>query len=323
MTDRENYAGRFSTEIDRILEQQGRSEGEGPPAEYTEMLALAKQLAALDFSSESQLRRPLRRRLLNQLEADRAAVPWQRRSLRRFPAFRPRRALGVLAALSALVVLVGWTPAGRAVAQAVGNLIQEMRWPHTTVQQVSPGVQPTNTPQDRDWCKEELPSGQAWEFSFEGRSFGGCSSSVVRNEVISLSRAVDEAGFEFRLPTFLPTGFALSEVRLLDVFPYHIFLIYDGASGHLGLYQFPVGTISEERPGENVAVVESRAVDVVTGGTVEEVMVGTTLAALIDGERLVWEQDGISFHLIAPGLGAETLVQIAESLLPAKVLEPD
>jgi hypothetical protein len=323
MTDRENYAGHFSTEIDRILEQQGRFEGEGPPPEYAEMLALAKQLAALDFSGDSRLRRPLRRRLLNRLEADRATVRWQPRWPRYFPAFRPRRALGVLVALSVLVMLVGWTPAGRAFAQAVGNLIQEMRWPHTTVQQVSPGIQPTITPQDRDWCKEEMLSGQAWELTFEGRTFGGCASSVVRNEVVSLSQAVDEAGFEFRLPAFLPTGFVLSEVRLLDVSPHHVFLTYDGTSGRLGLYQFLVGVISEEHPSENVAVVESRAVGVLTGGTVEEVRVGPTLAALIDGERLVWEQGGISFHLIGPGLEAETLVQIAESLLPAKVLEPD
>jgi hypothetical protein len=306
-----------------MLEQQGRFEEEGPPAEYAEMLALAKQLAALDFSSDSQLRHPLRRRLLSRLDAEHSTVRRRPRWPRRVPVFKPRRALGVLVVLSALVVLVGWTPAGRAVAQAVGNFIQEMRWPHTTVQQVSPGIQPTITPRDREWYKEQLAAGQAWEFSFEGRNFGGCCSPVVRNEVVSLPLAIDEAGFEFRLPTDLPAGFVLSDVRLLDVAPHHVFLTYNGTSGRLGLYQFPVGVISEEHPSENVAVVESREVGVLTGGTVEEVRVGTTLAALIDGEHLVWEQDGISFHLIGPGLEAETLVQIAESLLPAKILQPD
>jgi hypothetical protein len=120
-----------------------------------------------------------------------------------------------------------------------------------------------------------------------------------------------------QLPAFLPDGYQLREVRLLGTPPYHVFLIYEGKGGRLGLYQSAVGLLSEEHPDANTAIVESRSVGVVTDGTVETITVGGTQAALIDGERLVWEADGISFHLIGPGLEAETLVGIAESLLPA------
>jgi hypothetical protein len=116
----------------------------------------------------------------------------------------------------------------------------------------------------------------------------------------------------------LPNEFALSEVRLLGSAPYDVFMIYEGPDGRLGLYQSLVGVVSEQRRGENVTVVESRAVGVATDRTLEEVKVGTTPAALIDGESLAWETNNVSLRLIGPGLGAETLLQIAESLSPIR-----
>ena len=41
---------------------------------------------------------------------------------------------------------------------------------------------------------------------------------------------------------------------------------------------------------------------------------------MLEGEFLVWEEDGISFNLIGPGLDVETLVLIAESLAPVRQL---
>jgi hypothetical protein len=318
MMDQENYAGRFSAEVDRILEQHGRAEDAGPPPEYGDMLILAERLAALDFSPDSQVRRPLRDLLSSRLETQRSTARLYARW--RSPRFSARRsrALVALVALTALVMLAGWTPAGRAVAEAVGEFIQEIHWSHTTVQQVPPHIQPTVTAEMRGTDEAGQITSQAWEFTFEGRTFSGCCSPEVRNEVVSLPRAIEEAGFAFQLPARLPAGFVLSEVRLLDIPPYHVLLTYDGTAGHLGLYQFSVGVISEQHPGGDLAVIERRQVGVFTDRTVEEVMVGSVPAALIDQERLVWEKDGISFHLIGPGLDVETLVQIAESLVPAK-----
>jgi hypothetical protein len=312
MTDQGKFVDRFSVDVDRILEQKGRSEEDGPPPEYAEMLSVAGRLATLDFAASSQLRGPLRRRLLHRLVT---ANTTNRRS-RLMPLGR-RRALGALAVLAAMVVLVGWTPTGRAVAQAVGRFVLELRWPHTIVQQVAPGEQPQPTPEEQEWLEAQLAAGHAWTFRFGRYGFEGCCySKPVRDEVVPVSQARDEAGFKFQLPRFVPDGYAFSELRLLGVVPYDIFVIYEGGGKQIGLYQFSVGLVSEERSGDNVAVVERRAVDVRTGGSVQEVALGSTTAALINGERLVWEADNISFHLIGPGLNSETLFKIAESLAP-------
>jgi len=319
MSDQERYADRFSAEVDRMLEQQERAEEGGPPPEYGEMLALAERLAALDFSRDNPLQPQLRQRLLKRLEAERSAVPQRTPWWRRLVPPIPRRALGALVALMAVVVLVGWTPAGRAVAQAVEQFILELRWPHTTVQQVSPGQHPTAAPDDRELFEAQLASGRAWELGFEGYEFGGCCyDEPVRDEVVAMPQAIDEAGFDLLLPGFLPEGYVLNEVRLLGVAPYDVFVIYEGAAGRLGLYQSLVGVTVQEHQTETVVVVETRKIGVFTDRVVEEVMVGTTQAALTDGESLTWEQNDIGLRLIGPGLGAATLVKIAESLTPAR-----
>jgi hypothetical protein len=319
MKDREHYADRFSNEVNRILEQQGPSEEEGPPPEYNEMLALAEQLAALDFSQGSPLQPRLRWRLLSRQE-ELVSVKQRPRWWRRPSLPRPRPALGALTTLVALVMLVGWTPAGRAVTHAVGQFIRELHWPHTTLQQIPKGNRPQVTTDAREHRETPTPPRQTCLFSFEGRDFecGDSEDEPVRDEIVPLSQAIAEAGFDLQVPTFLPDGFVLSEVRLLGVAPYGVFVIYEGQGGRLGFYQSSVGVISEERPSENVVIVEQREIAVLTDRAIEDVTVGTTQAALIDGESLVWEENAISFRLIGPGLGAEMLVRIAESLAPAR-----
>jgi hypothetical protein len=241
------------------------------------------------------------------------------RRMRRAVLMQPAtRFTGRAVALVTLVALVLWTPAGRAVTQAV----QKLFWPHTTVQQFPPGHEPEITAEDREWREAQLAAGRAWHLSFEGHNFGGCCSSSgrMRNEAVALSQAIDEAGFDIQLPTFLPDGFVLQEVRLLGVAPYQVFVIYEGTNGRLGFHQSSLGIISKEHTGQNVVTVESLAMSIVTDGTVEEVTIGTTQAALLEGEFLVWEEDGISFNLIGPGLDVETLVLIAESLAPVRQL---
>jgi hypothetical protein len=318
MKDQELYADRFSAEVDRMLEQQGRAEDNGPPSEYGEMLALAERLANLDFSHQSTLKPALRRRLLDRIEnrssvSTRSVAGW-----RRLFAPRPRRAWAAAAALALLVLLMTCTPAGKAVAQAVEQFVQELRWSHTTLQQFPLGATPDATIGSQATFEEELAAGRAWEFSFEGRSFAGCCSPEVRNQVVSLEQAKDEAGFGLHLPTVLPAGFVLEEIRLLDVPPYMVFVIYGGSNGRLGLEQSLVGITSEQHPDPSTTIVENRSVSVVTDGTIDKVMVGETPAALIDGESLVWESDRVSYRLIGPGLGEQTLIRVAESLAPVE-----
>jgi hypothetical protein len=318
MKDQRYYAGRFSSEVDRILEQHARAEEEGPPSEYPELLALAEQLAALDFSQDRPLRPRLRYDLLNQLDAKIAArqrPPWWQRL--RLP--KPRWAVGALLAL-VLVALVWVTPTGQAVAQGVERLIRRLDWPHTTVHQLPPHQQPTATAVYQERLQGQPAARQDCSFRFEGHyfDFHYPAGEAVRNEVVSLSQAVAETRFDLQVPTFLPEGWVLSEVRLLCVASFDVFMVYEGDGGRLGLYQSFVNLGSEERSNENVVITTRRVIDVFTNKTLEDVMVGTTRAILIDGESLVWEEDDVSFDLIGPGLGRETLVRVAESLAPVE-----
>ena len=192
-----------------------------------------------------------------------------------------------------------------------------MRWPHTTVQQVSPSQRATATPEANDRLEQALAKGRAWEFKFESYVFSGCCyEQPARDEVVPLSQAVDEAGFELLQPVFLPEGFRLRETRLLGVSPYDLFLIYEGDGGRLVLYHSSVGVTSQQRHQDDAVVVEKRKMDVVTDRAVEEVRVGGTKAALTDGESLTWEKNDVSFRLIGPGVDKTTLLRIAESLAP-------
>jgi hypothetical protein len=306
--EEDHYAGRFSAEVDALLEQRGRAEEEGPPSEHAQMLALAEHLAGLDFAADSPLRTRLRGHLTERLEGRR----FPRHPL---PAGR-RRMWGALAALVLLLALALFTPAGRSAVQAVDRFVRELRWPHTFVRQIEPDYRPEDVAASQERIEQELAAGRAWRFSFEGHGLGGCCADGMRNEVVPLSQAMDEAGYPVQLLTVLPEGYTLEEVRLLGRPPYDVFVTYGGSEGRLGLYQASVGLVSEEEVGPGTVAVKGRASGVITDGSVEEVMVGEASAALVEGEMLVWEADSTSFKLIAPGLDPETLVMMAESLAP-------
>jgi hypothetical protein len=314
--EEEHYAGRFSAEVDALLEQRGRAEEEGPPSEHAQMLALAEHLAGLDFAADSPLRPRLRRHLTERLEARR---PPRRRLQWSGPlSAGQRRAWSALGILLVLMVVALLTPAGRSLAQAVEGFIRELRWPNSFVLQVEPDYQPQDVAVSRERVERELAAGRAWHLSFEGHGLGGCCADGMRNQIVPLSQAMDKAGYPVQLPTVLPEGYVLDEVRLLGRPPYDVFIIYRGPVGRLGLYQASVGTISEQESGEGTVVVEGRVSGVITDGSLEEVMVGEMPAALVEGEVLMWEKGDTSFKLIGPGLDLETLVQIGGSLAPAR-----
>jgi hypothetical protein len=309
-----DWADRFNCDVDSLLNQAGRTDSEPAPTEYRQALDLAHTLATTDFSAESRVQDALRRRLLGKMET-RIAAQQRPRLWPRLSLAAPKRAVGVLVALVTLAMLTLLTPTGRSLAQTVERFIREFRWPNTVVRQTEPDYRPENLPELQEDLKRELAAGRAWHFSFEEHNFGGCCADGMRNEVISLPQAVAEAGYELRLPTFLPDGFVLDEVRLLDRPPYSVFITYQGPAGRLGLFQSFVGFRSEQRVGDTI-IVNQRANAIITDGTIEKRRVGTVQATLLEGELLVWEEDGVSFSLIGPGLDAETLVQIAESLSP-------
>jgi outer membrane protein assembly factor BamB len=67
MNQRE-LAERFTTEVDHFLYESNVTDPRPTAPEYAELLTVAHNLAATDFSQQSRIRHPLRRRLLNRIE---------------------------------------------------------------------------------------------------------------------------------------------------------------------------------------------------------------------------------------------------------------
>jgi hypothetical protein len=63
-----DLAGRFSSDVDHLLNEAGLSDPSLNSSDYDESLQLAQQLTAADFSKRSKIRYALRRRLLNRIE---------------------------------------------------------------------------------------------------------------------------------------------------------------------------------------------------------------------------------------------------------------
>jgi hypothetical protein len=315
MNEEELKAMKFSEEVDALIARKRRPLHEGEGTDDNELLVLAGRLQAVDVTMSGVLQAQLRRELLQKLELK------QTKHLRRWyiPQLYPsmhRRALWVMATLVVLFVLLLSTSASRSVVIVVGDIIRELRWQNTTVQQVAPDYTPENIDELNARLERELAAGRAWSFSFEGSDFGGCCADGMRHEVVSLDQAITEAGYTIQLPGFVPDGFSLTEIRLFGVPPYDVFVIFAGTGDRIGLYQASGGIIGREQVDESPVVVDARESVALTEGFMEEVAIGDITAALLDGYELVWEEDGVTFYLIGPGLDVETLIEIAESLKP-------
>jgi hypothetical protein len=99
----QDWADRFSRDVDSLLNEAGRVDSEPTPTEYRQALDLAHTLATTDFSAESRVRQALRRRLLNQIGTREG---WQLRkeyTMRTF--FWQRRSTVTLTAVLAVFLL--------------------------------------------------------------------------------------------------------------------------------------------------------------------------------------------------------------------------
>lgn len=310
----EQKAIEFSEEVDALLAGKQLDRGEDLN-HANDLVLLANRLHALEFPASKQLKLQLRRQLWQQLEAKQESHT-RRWSLAHL--LIPGRRLTVRAAI-AIVVLLGLLlilPTGRSALASVQEFLRELRWENTTARQVAPDSEPENLDELRARFAYEEAEGRAWSYSFEGHNFGGCCADGVRNEIVSLEQALTEAGYPLMLPGYVPNGYSMAEIRLMGPPPYGVFVIYEGPAGRVGLSQSKGGYTAQDVD-EYTVEVDAQASAIVTEGSMEDVLVGDITAALIDGTSVMWEENGVSLHLIGPGLDTATLLQIAESLEPS------
>lgn len=324
----QDWADRFSREVDSLLNEAGRTDSEPIPTEYRQALDLARILATTDFSAESRVRYTLRRRLLNQIGTREG---WQRRKeyvMHTF--FRQRHPAVILTTVilaAFLVVALAWPGALTAAAQGIEAFVQSL-WlgEHTVLHRIAPeqvmelgdgqlaieGVPvDDHQPQielrqrleDERLTIEGVPADESEvktsvEIAEEGREI----HYIEWLRFDTIEEAQEAASFTLRLPEYLPEGYAFSEALVIgDLIALH----YDGPSGKISLGQEAVG----EEPGKIV----SYGVVSVSEAPVQKVTVNGQDAGWAECV-LVWEADGISYRLSGPSLSLEEAIRIAESL---------
>lgn len=342
----QDWADRFSRDVDGLLNEAGRMDSEPTPTEYHQALDLARILATTDFSTESQVRQVLRRRLLNQIGAREG---WQRRKeyvMRTF--FRQRRTTVILASAilaGLLVVTLAWPGVMMAAAQDIEDFVQRLvlkrlvlRWhPRATVtvtvfidpdtytgrytgparvitvqfQQINPTwtIPTKQTPLPVTPVVERR--GELWIIQTAIGNFGGNvlpdrDAAVCRFSAFGGIQAA--APFSLRQPGYLPVGYALREaiVTPLD----WVFLFYNGPDGDIILAQMPAG----EHPSSEAGRFTFTMIDVLTDKSIESVTLEGQPAGWIDGYGLMWEANGVSFILGGVNLNLDEAIRIAESL---------
>ncbi len=312
MNEFEQTAIKFSEEVDALLAGKQLAKDE-EQSHANDLILLTNRLFTLELPASKQFEPQLRRQLWQRIEAKQEART-RRWSLAHL--LMPGHRLAVRVAIATIVLfgLLLILPTSRSALASVQEFLRQLRWENTTASQVASDSEPANLDELKAEFEREEAAGRAWSFSFEGHNFGGCCADGVRNEILSLEQAQTEAGYPLMLPGYVPDGYSLAQIRLMGLPPYEVFAIYEGPSGRIGFYQSRVGIVAQNDADEYTVEVDVRASAIVTEGSMEDVLVGNITAALIDGTSVVWEENGVSLHLIGPGLDTATLLQIAESL---------
>ncbi|MDY6876214.1 MAG: DUF4367 domain-containing protein [Chloroflexota bacterium] len=311
----QDWADRFSRDVDNLLNEAGQMDSEPTPTEYRQALDLAHTLVTTDFSTESQVRRPLRRRLLNRTDAREG---WGRRKKRLghnlFWRRHPAVTLAAVVMAALLVVASAWPGVLTAAAQAVQDFVHILSvGEHTTIYHVDPDSA-ASRPQ---WTPSVRPRVELrWTIRTPIGNFSN-NAGFGQDATVHYFNTLDEAQaitpFSLRQPAYLPVGYTFLDVMVPPPPSKRAFLFYGGPDGEIVLVQIPVYTRVEVID-ETTMTGEIVSLGLMTGEPLEEVALNGRRAAWIEGRALVWEVEGISYLLGGDNLSLDEAIRIAESL---------
>jgi hypothetical protein len=309
-------AERFSRDVDSMLKKSSVMELEQLPADYREALDMANTLAQVDVSHESLGRQTIRDRLIRSIDSSTATFAGRKHSTQQFRRNKLRRRLliSITGALALLLVISFSFPGGpAAAAQSISDGVKVIvLGAYSTAQRIESYITGEPLPED------------SWDISlFPGAGVGGNglpgTNPVVRT-VHNYQDAQELTGFRIRMPSFLPDGYSLDEIKLAPVWTGagallfknnpNAFLFYRGPGQNIVIVQQPMGTQSVGNTGAAVGHFFSFA----TNGTLVEVEMNGHTAAWADDRLLIWEQEGLSYIVGGLGLDLEEAIQIATSL---------
>jgi hypothetical protein len=312
----QDLAYRFSKDVDDLLEDAGRVDFERSAEDYREILEIARTLAGIDFSSESQERQSVRRRLFARHDVPAALRDRGKQAVRPIQTNRLRRRLliSITSALALLLAIIIMYPGGPAVAaqRITDGLKIIVLGAYTTVEQIESAVTGQPMPDD------------SWDVPlFPGVGSGGNGLPGTHPEVRSvkdLATAQEITSFRIQVPDYLPAEYKLKEIKLAPIwtgagallFPSdpNAYLFYVGPGPDLVIVQQPVGP----QPIGDSGVVAGQVITLATNGTIVEVNMNGNVAAWVDDRLLLWEQGGLSYMVGGLDLDLEEAIQIATSL---------
>jgi len=324
-----HLAGRFTRDVDDLLGREGRMEAEPVSGEYRKILDLAGTLAKADFSVDSRIRGPLRRRLLGRVDVRQG---WQQKAVHALRSLsEPRNSVMTSIAvvlLGALVITLIWPGASATLAQSIRATVRQLALGrHTTVTQtacpdrlatVSVVAQSASpTPVASVWpdsAQAQSSIGQEGNLCIINTVIGrfgfhlGADSDAVARRFTTLEEAQEAIPFRLRRPGYLPEGYALCEALVAP--GGSSFLFYESPKGNIILVQISVGGVSGEDPGEDSAA----AVQVLTSGFIEPVSLDGVAAGWVEDHGLMWEADGISYTVGGLDLSLDEAIRVASSL---------
>jgi hypothetical protein len=222
---------------------------------------------------------------------------------------RGRRAWTLAAVLLGilLAVVLAWPGAVTVAAQQIERIVQRLKLGrYTDMARVSTPVaadQPSSLPAT-PVVKQQ---GDLWTVQTSIGNFGG-NVLPGRNPTVQRFRTWEEAqaatSFTLRRPAYLPARYSFREAMVTPLD--WVLLFYDGG---LVVAQVPVGPRPSDGPG-HLAI----GVGMLTDQPIEEVTLNGQPAGWVRNFGLMWEEDGISYTVGAPGLELDETMRIAGSL---------
>lgn len=307
----QDWLKRFGVDVDNLFKTGMVADpAERTPAEYSQVLALARTLTATDFSDQSQIQSALRRRLLTRMDAREGWHPKERAPM--FPLFRARRFPMVLATVilgGLLIAGLTWSGALTAVAQSAIDFVQRT-WigEHTSIEPVDEQVFPPPCRvviSDGDFPTMQSMPVEPCEAVEKNAECGEGEIAATRGRRFdSIAEAQAVMSFPLRQPGYLPEGYTFSVAKVWSSGDW-VFadLYFDGPRGRVLLSQRPVGGQSEQKVSIGLPRVS----------VVETVQVNGQSATWAEG-TLLWEAGDISYFLISDDLSLAEAIRIAESL---------
>jgi hypothetical protein len=307
--------------IQELLAWPSQSRGEGERARVQAHLETCAECAALArrYAAQEQFLRRTRPADLvlpqwGELEARMRGEErgWRVQSERGSSVFaRGRRAWTLAAILLGilLAVALAWPGAVTVAAQQVERIVQRLRLGRYTdmarVSTPAPAAadQPSSLPatpvvkQQGDLWIVQTPIG-----NFGGNMLPGRSRTVQRFRTWKEAQAA--APFVLRRPAYLPARYSFREAMVTPLD--WVLLFYDGG---LVVAQVPVGPRPSDGTG-HLAI----GVGMLTEQPIEEVTLDGQPAGWVRNFGLMWEEDGISYTVGAPGLDLDEAMRIAGSL---------